>query len=99
MFDIKDLFLTQLCSTHENQELLASTVATFGAWLHSHVAHYLVEEVINDHSSLIIRGYLFSTMPMQRDIIHYLEKEVMVLTIGIILCEIPARLGQQCWPG
>ena len=49
MFDIKDLFLTQLCSTHENQELLASTVATFGAWLHSHVAHYLVEEVINDH--------------------------------------------------
>ena len=36
----------QLCSTHENQELLASTVANFGAWLHTHIVHYLVEEVI-----------------------------------------------------
>ena len=95
MFDIKDLFLTQLCSTHENQELLASTVATFGAWLHSHVAHYLVEEVI----IVVICGYLSLIKPMQRDVIHYLEKEVMLLTINIILCEIPARLGQQCWPG
>ena len=35
----------QLCSTHENQELLASTVENFGTWLHAHVVHYLVEEV------------------------------------------------------
>ena len=68
MFDIKDLFLTQLCSTHENQELLASTVATFGAWLHSHVAHYLVEEVI------IVAHYLVEEVII---VAHYLVEEVI----------------------
>ena len=43
----------QLCSTHENQELLASTVANFGAWLHTHIVHYLVEEV-----TILIIDYL-----------------------------------------
>ena len=52
MFKLSDKLLnivisTQLCSTHENQELLASTVENFGAWLHAHVVHYLVEEVGN----------------------------------------------------